>query len=68
MKAERGRDRRCTMEEVWTGSLTERGRAADSGEPLLEALMISFGGERPSEKLVHVIECKARADHLREVR
>ena len=28
MKAEGRRDRRCTMEEVWTGSLTERGRAA----------------------------------------
>ena len=62
MKAERGRDRRCTMEEVWTGSLTERER--ESGGVGAQSDPSSSESTRASEVgSAHVRRARARRAH-----
>ena len=60
MKAERGRDRRCTMEEVWTGSLTERERAAEwAPNPIPPAA----NPPEQARQRAHVRRARARRAH-----
>ena len=64
MKAERGRDRRCTMEEVWTGSLTERERERAAGGVGAQSDPSSSESTRASEVGgAHVRRARARRAH-----